>query len=324
MHARQPVPRALAALANAQSGVLSREQVIDHDLSRTAIGRMLSSGAWQRLCPGLYFIHSVEPTWDALAWGGILLGGPRSRLGPEASGYLHGLLSDPPRPLDVLVPLDKTLTSREEWRFVRERPAVRSDRSVGTPARLTADDTVLDLTASRSAGDVIGFVAQAVQSRLTTTVRLRRQLDRRTRHPHRALLTTLLADVSEGAQSALELAYLRTVERPHGLPRGCRQSSRRPLPYLRDVKYDRYAVLVELDGRRWHDGVEAAFRDMNRDNLHALLDELTMRFGWFAVSSRPCLVAFQVYRALARRGYTEPFLRCAHCRDVPETELLFA
>ena len=323
MHSRRAIPTALIRLATCQSGVLTREQVRGHDLSQAVIDRLIGSGSWQRLCPGLYLTHSIEPSWDALAWAGTLLGGPRSRLGPEASAYLHGLVPDPPHPVDVLVPADKVIQVRDAWRFLRERPTARTGRSTGAPPRLTREDTVLDLAASRSAAEVIGLVTQAVQNRLTTPVRLQRHLDRRSRHPHRTLLNRLLTDVAEGAESALELTYLRTVERLHGLPRGIRQGSRPELPYLRDVKYDRYALLVELDGRRWHDGV-SAFRDMNRDNLHALLDELTMRFGWIDVTVRPCSVAFQVYLMLSRRGYAEPFLRCTACQGVPEIELLIA
>ena len=63
---------------------------------------------------------------------------------------------------------------------------------------------------------------------------------------------------------------------------------------------------------------------MNRDNRHALRDELTLRFGYFDVSGRPCPVAFQVYLALVKRGYLEPFRRCRNCLNVPEADLLAA
>ena len=41
------------------------------------------------------------------------------------------------------------------------------------------------------------------------------------------------------------------------------------LPYRTDVDYEEYGLLVELDGRRGHDGA-GRFRDMNRDNRHVL------------------------------------------------------
>jgi hypothetical protein len=166
-------------------------------------------------------------------------------------------------------------------------------------------------------------VTTAVQRRMTTPDRLRSRLQLRSRHTHRALLIGLLADVAEGAESPLELRYLRTVERPHGLPRGDRQNSRAGLRYLRDVVYDDFGLLIELDGRDGHTDV-GRFRDMNRDNLHALRDELTLRFGWFDVTARACSVAFQVFTVLSRRGYDSPFRRCVNCSGVPELELLIA
>ena len=270
VHSRQDPPPGLQRLAALQSGVLTREQVLGHGLSQNVVNRLVRSGSWQRISPGLYLTLPVAPSWDSLAWGGILLGGPAARLGPEASGYLHRLVARPADPIDVLVPMEKLVQTRGSWQFIRERPAARSGRSVGSPPRLSTEDTVLDLANQRSVGEVVGLVTKAVQSRLTTTSRLHEHLEHRARHRHRALLTDLLADVADGAESALELLYLRTVERAHGLPRGNRQSTHAGLPYYRDVRYDEFGVLVELDGRAGHEGV-SRFRDMNRDNRHALL-----------------------------------------------------
>ncbi|HEV2929163.1 MAG TPA: hypothetical protein VGW74_10770, partial [Propionibacteriaceae bacterium] len=225
-----------------------------------------------------------------------------------------------PDPLDVLVPVDKLIQSRGPWRFQRERPGARHGRSFGSPPGLGVEDAVLDLANVRAAAEVVSLVTTAVQRRMTTPDRLRSRLDQRSRHAHRSLLIGMLADVAEGAESPLELRYLRTVERPHRLPRGDRQNSRRGLRYVRDVKYQGFGLLVELDGRDGHSEV-GRFRDMNRDNLHALLDELTLRYGWFDVGGRACAVAYQVYRALVRGGYAEAFVRCASCRGVPEVDL---
>jgi hypothetical protein len=281
------------------------------------IARLIRSGIWQRLGNGLYLTHPIEPSWEALAWGGILLGGARARLGPEASGYWHRLIPRAPDPLDILIPADRLILSRDHWRFLRERPGARHGRSFGSPPRLSVEDTVLDLANARAAAEVVGLVTTAVQRRMTTPDRLLSRLDRRSRHAHRTLLVGMLADVAEGAESPLELRYVRTVERPHGLPRGDRQNSRAGLPYARDVLYEDFGLLVELDGRDGHSDV-GRFRDMNRDNIHALREELTLRFGWFDVTSRACSVAFQVFAALSRRGFGRPFQRCPNCSGVPE------
>jgi hypothetical protein len=77
---------------------------------------------------------------------------------------------------------------------------------------------------------------------------------------------------------------------------------------------------VELDGRDGHTAT-GRFRDMHRDNLHALGGELTLRFGWFDVTTRPCGVAYQVFSVLSRRGHQDPFTRCRSCISVPEAML---
>jgi hypothetical protein len=92
---------------------------------------------------------------------------------------------------------------------------------------------------------------------------------------------------------------------------------------MSDVDYEDFALIVGLDGRTGHEGV-GRFRDMDRDNRHALVDATTLRFGHYNLASRPCAVAFQVYCALAVRGYVEVFLRCRNCIAVPDHDLLLA
>jgi hypothetical protein len=183
------------------------------------------------------------------------------------------------------------------------------------------ESTVLDLAEARDAGQVVALITTAVQRRLTTVKRISRDLDQRARH--RELLRDLLADVDAGAESPIELRYLREVERAHGLPKGQRQQSRSGLPYETDVDYKQFGLIVELDGRVDHEGF-GRFRDMDRDNRHALVHALTLRYGSYDLASRPCGVAFQVYCALVERGYLEGFLRCRRCSGASELDLLLA
>lgn len=323
MFPRREVPDALLRLAGQQAGLVTLEQARGHDLSHQVLKRLLRDDQWRRVATGVYSTVPVAPSWETLAWAGTLLGGPHARLGPEASGFLYGLVRRPPRPIDVLVPAASPVRVAGAWRFIREQDGVRSGRSPGAPPRLTPECTVLDLANARSASAVAGLLTVAVQRGLTKPERLRSQLDTRARQRHRALIAGMLVDVADGVESHLEMLYLRTVERPHGLPKGDRQDPNPDLPCERDVLYRAYNLLVELDGQQWHEG-ENQFRDMNRDNRHALRDELTLRFGYFDVAGRPCPVAYQVYLALVKRGYFDPFLRCRRCLNVPEAELLAA
>jgi len=316
VHPRIDVPPSLLRLAQAQSGVLSREQTQIAGLSPNVIARLIKTHQWQRLARGIYLCSPEGPSWEACAWAGVLLGGPLSRLGPEASGYLHGLVPVAPLPVDILIPHSRQVTSTGRWQFHRERPGVRPLRTTGPLPRLLAVETVLDLSSARTPTEVLGLVTSAVQSRKVTSERLLAALDRRSSHRHRKLIGDLLADVAAGAESPLEVSFLREVERPHGLPKGSRQKSRAGLPYVSDVGYDEHALLIELDGRTAHEG-SGRFRDMERDNRFALNHFLTLRYGWYDVIERPCAVAWQIATVLAQRGWRDSPRRCWRCKDFP-------
>ncbi len=199
------VPPALSRLAQLQDGVVTREQVTGLGLSRHALARLTRDGHWRWLATGLYYTASVDPNWSALAWGGAILGASRAILGPSSSAYLHRLAADPPATIDVLVPSDHRVRVTGPWMFVRESASGRSRRSIGSPPRLTAEQTVIDLTARRPSDEVVALITRAVQMRLTTPDRLLTELGRRARHPHRALMMGMLAEVAAGAESVLEV-----------------------------------------------------------------------------------------------------------------------
>ena len=317
MHLRYEIPDQLTRLARHQAGVVSNEQAIGLGLSRASIARLQRTGAWVRLAKGIFVTHTAEPAWETLAWGGLLLGGPTARLGPDASAH-QWRLGPAPDPIDILG--RRRVKAAGPWRFILEAAGTRSAETTGSPPRLSAADTVIDRAATlRREGDVIDLVTTALRSRVTTVKRLQRTLDGRRRHPHRDLLTTLFRD-AEGIESGLELEYLRQVERPHGLPVGTRQQPDIDLPHQTDVLYLPYGVITELDGRLGHEGT-GAFRDMRRDNRHVLRGCITLRCGWWQVKDHPCSVGYQVYRLLVMGGYTGLFERCRRCIGVPEQKL---
>lgn len=249
----------------------------------------------------------------------MLLGGPGARLAGDAAGHLWGLVDDPPELIQVLVPVGRQVAAREGWTFPRERPGVRSGRSVGNPPRTTIADTVVDLCADRDADGVVDVVTRAVQGRrvdadqLLTCVRARRRL------PHRAMLLALLGDVGRGAESTLELRYLRDVERAHGLPAGVRQHRSRSGAEVRDLLYEEQATVVELDGLAH---LRRILRDMRRDNAALVGGLATLRFGWSDVTGSPCQVAWQVAAVLVARGWDGLPTRCHRCAAATDADLL--
>ena len=300
--------------------MVSTAQTEGLGLTRGVRTRLLREGRWLQVGRGVYSVSGQPPGWEGLAWAGCLLGGDSARLGPIASARGHGLLDLDPTPIDILVPLGRNARVAGPWTFSQEVPRLRRSATVGSPPRLTVEDTLLDLCASGTETELLGWVTTAVQKRLTTPRRLGAAAEERSRLRHRSLLMDLVADTAKGAESPLEIRYLRDVERAHGLPDGARQRSRTGLPYLQDVDYDPYAVLVELDGRKGHSG-SGRFRDMNRDNLHVLARRWTLRYGWFDVLDHPCHVAWQVAQVLVDAGWPGLPVRCRRCSRLDVTAL---
>jgi hypothetical protein len=134
---------------------------------------------------------------------------------------------------------------------------------------------------------------------------------RRSRHRARDLLLMVLGDVAEGAESAMEVRYVRDVERAHGLPSGRRQhSTRSDGSALHDICYLEQRVLVELDGRLGHDGPEARVKDGIRDRRGATTGSLTIRAFWRDVAGHPCELAIDAGAVLSTRGWVDRVRPC--------------
>lgn len=256
VQARQPIPRALTRLAELQAGVVSREQVLGTGFGPAGLVRLVRSGIWVRVSSGIYLTAAVPISWTALAWSGVLIGGDAARLGGRAAAFLHDLLPIPPDQIEVLVPATRAAPAvAGVWYFRREREGVRSRTSLGSPPRLTVEDTVLDLIDDPdcTARDAVNWLTMAVQARKTTPERMLRTGQGRRYLRHRGLLEDVLIDVRAGVRSPIELDYLRSVERAHELPVGIRQAGRRNTEV--DVYYKDYGLIVELDGRLGHTGI---------------------------------------------------------------------
>lgn len=146
-------------------------------------------------------------------------------------------------------------------------------------------------------------MSRAVGRRLTTASRLQAVLDGRPKVRWRAELGGMLIDIAAGAHSLLERRYVRDVERAHGLPTAHRQV--RTLLESRwryvDNLYAKARLAVELDGQVAH-AAETRWADVRRDNAHATIGILTLRYNWSDVTRRPCAVAQEVAMVLERRG----------------------
>jgi hypothetical protein len=217
---------------------------------------------------------------------------------------LYGLTDGPVDPLDVTVPAGRSPAPTAGVRYHRSDRARRERHPTRTPPQTRLEEALVDLTQlARDPAEAVAWLLRACARRVTTAARLRTALAARPKLRWRALLTAAVDDADAGAHSVLELAFLRRVERAHGLPRGERQAPRsRPGGrWYDDVHYRPYGVVVELDGVRAHPA--EAGRDGRRDNAAAVAGLTVLRYRFTDVMLDPCAVASQLAAVLHARAW---------------------
>lgn len=303
----------LAVVARIQHDLVTRAQCLSAGLTGKAIEVRLGWGRWVRLHRNVYLTRPGRDDWWTTATAAHLACGPDAAWSHETAGFVWGLVTRPPRRIDVIVDGARRIVAPDGVRLHRSVYVDRRCDQLHWPWRTTVDETLLDLSHEGSLDTTFALLARAFQQHRTSEATLRARLGERARHTHRAEIEDVLADVVTGAESAMEIRYLRDVERAHGLPRGRRQVLDQGAgghPRLRDVAYPDQRVIVELDGRLGHDQAADRVNDGRRDRDSAVDGWLTLRAFWPDVAITPCQLGQQVGTVLGRYGWTGRPHRC--------------
>jgi hypothetical protein len=297
----------LDALIRSQHGVCSTAQAAEAGLTGDAIRWRVKSGRWARIGQGLYRAQTGDLDWEGRAHAAVLRGRDGCALSLRAAEYLHGVAPTAPPVITVAVPADRSVTRLTGTRF-RRHVGLDVVRRRGLPVT-SADQTVLDLAdvAGVEWREAVAVAARWVQKRRTTADSLAEALEGRARHRHRPILRVALGVVAEGAESLMEVSYVRRVEQPHGLPRASMQV--RDGIIRRDFEYEAWLVVLEVDGVLGHEG-EYVAKDRSRDRRAAGTGRVTLRAGWVDVEGAPCELAVDVHAALRARGYRGSLRAC--------------
>ncbi|HEX4657447.1 MAG TPA: type IV toxin-antitoxin system AbiEi family antitoxin domain-containing protein [Streptosporangiaceae bacterium] len=309
----QQLPGEVDELLSRHAGVITRAQALAAGMTRHAIQARLDSGRWQRLHVGVYAVYSGRPTRESLLWAAVL--GVRSGgvLCHQTAAELHGLQDvGTGRKIHVMVPCGHSVAALTGVVIHYSRRVQVARHPALEPPRTRLEETVLDLAeAEATTTGAISWILTACASRKTKPDRLLQAMDSRPRIRRRKILLAALGDARIGVESILEHGYLYRVERAHGLPAGLRQRRTRVggAPRYEDVRYEKYGVIVELDGQAAHPEGER-WQDIRRDNLSAMNGWITLRYSYADVMERPCEIADEIVRALRARGYTGGAHRC--------------
>ncbi len=159
---------------------------------------------------------------------------------------------------------------------------------------------------ARSLRQAALILIMTVNQRLVTVEQLTEVWQRVRRHRWRRPLTAVLADLADGVRSMGELDFARLCRR-YGLPEPQRQVVRRG-PHGRiylDVRWDRWAVVVEIDGIA-HNSPVAWIPDALRQNSVTLGNDRVLRIPVLGLRIAEAEFMQQVAEALRQAGCPLP------------------
>lgn len=300
-------PTAVLALVRRQSGVVSRRQLASLGVTPADLRRLVRRKALFRLSPGVFIDHNgaISPLqrvwWACLHYGRASVADISAlELARDASGARLSL------PIHIAIASGRSLEPLHQVSLHQVR---RLESVIGWnahPPRMRPEIAALRAASvAEGTNDVVSVLADAVNWRVTTAARLREALDELPTLRQRALLREVVDDLAAGACSVLERGYLHRVENAHGLPTGLRQSPRRTPEgrEFRDVGYEEFGLIVELDGRAFHSGKQAWDTDLDRDLDELVSSRSTARLGWRQVFATECRTAGKVGALLQRGGW---------------------
>ena len=312
-------PAELDELTLTQAGVVSRRQALDYGVTSNAIDRLLASGRWRRLHPGVYSVFGGPITRPGELWAAVQLAGPGAVLSHQTAVELFKITDRPSSLLHVTIPADRHIKPVPGIVIHRSVRLAKSVHPSALPPRTRLEESVLDVADQAKSFEVpFNLAMAACQRRLTTTQLLTAAMRERARMRWRSELSEAFGAVDSGVHSRLEYQYLHAVERPHQLPRAVRQARIAGCQrhYYLDNLYGDYQLCVELDGQEAHPD-EQRWQDLRRVNAIAEQGITVLRYGWSDVAHRPCQTAGQVAAVLRHLGWPGPARSCS--RNCPVT-----
>ncbi|HEU4894864.1 MAG TPA: type IV toxin-antitoxin system AbiEi family antitoxin domain-containing protein [Acidimicrobiia bacterium] len=285
--------RRLDDYAAHQYGVFSRKQAKAVGLSPRMIQTRVETGAWIRLAPSVYALASAPPKWERQVAAALLTKEGAIVAGRSAAHLLDfpGFVASKPVIMigldgNARSPLARVIRSRrfESIGTVRRRgfTSTNEAETVMTLAR-DLDEAVIEplvdallARKSLSVAELIDVVR--VSDDVPGVPKLRRVVEYRAPSAY------------QPPTSELERLLYRLLGDPR-LPDHTRQM---PMSYQQvdatvDAYIDRWRLIVEGDGRRWHTRRADMARDRLRDNEATAHGHAVLRFTYEQLRDEPAM-----------------------------------
>ncbi|MCL8251832.1 hypothetical protein AERO_10595 [Aeromicrobium fastidiosum] len=296
---------ALADVATAQTGVVSRRELHRLGVTRWMIAANLRAQRWRSHGRQSICLHTGTLAAPAARWCAVIEAGPRSALDGVSALEAAGLRGfDGTDSIRVSVPRGARAVRSPALVVRQTRRLQRSDVvEVGVPrvrVPIAAVRAALWAVSDRQAAMILAMV---VQQRLCRAVDIGEALLAVRRHRRRRMLEAVVLDLIDGAQAMGELDFARLC-RAHGLPSPDRQVVRRTsrgAAYL-DAYWSTFRLVVEVDGIH-HLAATAVVSDALRHNDMALTSDTVLRLPVLGLRVAPAEVMQQVREGLVAGGW---------------------
>ena len=307
-HAMHQADRQIYALAAEQGGGFSRWQVHAQGGHDMLIERRCRAGVWTRVRPGVYVVAGLPPAPTTALWVAWLEVGPHAVRSHECAAEVLKIHPIPPgRLVFTTHHADHHKIPGVTVHQLKDLLSHHTTMIDGLPTT-TAARTVVDLAAVSSFERLKRIMENAVAESITTDDEVAAVLHEIARPGKWGAkkLQRVLAARAPGEpvpDSVLERMLLDAL-RQAGLPAPVPQfphPGRHPGPGRVDFAYPHARLILEADGRRWHQRIADLQRDRARDNEAARAGWLTMRFMHEELRSDPADVARAIIEALAHR-----------------------
>ena len=299
-------PRLLALLvrADAQGGVVSRQQIYAAELTRWHVKGQLRARRWRALSDQAICLHTGPPSDHGLRWAAVIQGGPRAYLDGVSALMEAGLERFSEDHVRVTVPRGARVRRSPRFNIRQTRrwgPWDTEDE--GIPRSRPAVAAVRGALWAVSDRQAMLLLTMTVQQGVSRAEDIGVELLRIRRDKRRQLLHTVVLDLLDGAGSLGELDVARLLRR-RGLPKPDRQVLRRDgkKRYYLDLYWDRWKLVVEIDGIQ-HAWAENVVQDALRQNAIALDGDTVLRIPLLGLRLTPDDFLDQIEEALVARGW---------------------
>jgi very-short-patch-repair endonuclease len=257
------------ALADAQYGVVTHEQLHDLGYGDEAIKHRIRRGRLHRIYRGVYVVGRKELSQEGKWMAAVLACGDDAALSHDSAAGLWRMTREPAAPIHVSVLGDRRSRGDIE---VHPRPELHMTTHKGIRVTTPAQ-TLIDLARTWSQSDVEQAIGEAEFRRLIS-LRALRAAAAKAGNRGAALRRIIDRVTFRVTQSELEREFLRLLERAK-LP--VPETQRRFGKYRVDFYWPELRLVVEADGGNFHRTTAQQAADRRRDQEHIRAGRTPMR-----------------------------------------------